>query len=60
VSWGRIRIKDMKLGDEITYNYDKSYFDRFIRPIGCRCLSGRIGHYNSSRHQAFDDECSWT
>jgi hypothetical protein len=43
VSWGRIRIKDMKLGDEITYNYDKSYFDRFIRPIGCRCLSGRTG-----------------
>jgi hypothetical protein len=40
---GRIRIKDMKLGDEITYTYGKSDFDRFIRLIGCRCLSRSTG-----------------
>ena len=42
VSRGRIRIKALKRirpGDEITYNYGKSYFDTFIKPMGCRCLS---------------------
>ncbi|MEZ0169383.1 SET domain-containing protein [Microvirga sp. TS319] len=40
VSRGRIRIKAIKRikpGDEITYNYGKSYFDTFIKPIGCKC-----------------------
>jgi SET domain-containing protein len=44
VSRGRIRIKAIKRikpGDEITYNYGKSYFDTFITPIGCKCLSCR-------------------
>jgi SET domain-containing protein len=43
-SRGRIRImarKRIKPGDEITYNYGKSYFDAFIRPIGCRCPACR-------------------
>jgi len=37
---GRIHIKARKRilpGDEITYNYGKSYFDTFIAPKGCRC-----------------------
>jgi uncharacterized protein len=44
VSRGRIRIKAIKRissGDEITYNYGKNYFDTFIKPIGCKCLSCR-------------------
>ena len=44
MSRGRIRIKAIKRikpGDEITYNYGKGYFDMFIKPIGCKCLSCR-------------------
>lgn len=40
ISRGRIRImakKRIKPGEEIAYNYGKSYFDTFIRPHGCRC-----------------------
>ena len=25
-------------GEELGYDYGKSYFDSFIEPIGCRCL----------------------
>ncbi|WP_134500577.1 SET domain-containing protein [Microvirga pakistanensis] len=44
VSRGRIRIKAIKRikpGDEITYNYGKNYFETFIKPIGCKCLTCR-------------------
>ncbi len=44
VSQGRIRIRSIRRirpGDEITYNYGKSYFDTFIKPIGCKCLACR-------------------
>ncbi len=44
VSRGRIRIKAVKRirpGDEITYNYGKGYFDKFIKPMGCKCPSCR-------------------
>ncbi len=37
---GRVWIKSTKnimLGDEITYDYGKEYFDEFIKPHGCRC-----------------------
>jgi hypothetical protein len=37
----RIRIKAIKLDDEITDNYGKNYFDTFIKAIGCKCLSCR-------------------
>ena len=30
-------IKNIKKGDEITYDYGKEYFDDFIKPKGCRC-----------------------
>ena len=30
-------IKNIKAGDEITYNYGKEYFNQFIKPYGCRC-----------------------
>jgi uncharacterized protein len=26
-------------GDEITYNYGRSYFTTFIKPLGCRCAA---------------------
>ena len=25
------------LGEEITYDYGKEYFDEYIKPKGCRC-----------------------
>ncbi len=37
---GRIRItakRRIKEGEEITYNYGKTYFNDFIKPIGCKC-----------------------
>lgn len=46
VSRGRIRIKAIKRikpGDEITYNYGPSYFETFIKPAGCRCLTCKAG-----------------
>jgi hypothetical protein len=30
-------IKNIKPGDEITYDYGRDYFDGFIKPIGCKC-----------------------
>jgi SET domain-containing protein len=44
VSRGRIRIKAIRRirpGDEITYNYGRNYFETFIKPTGCKCLSCR-------------------
>lgn len=29
--------KRIKAGTELTYDYGKEYFERFIRPKGCRC-----------------------
>jgi len=37
---GRIFIfsrKRIKAGEELTYDYGKDYFDRHIKPGGCRC-----------------------
>jgi SET domain-containing protein len=30
-------IRNIKPGDEITYDYGRDYFDGFIKPIGCKC-----------------------
>ncbi|MBP6085929.1 SET domain-containing protein [Patescibacteria group bacterium] len=30
-------IKAIKAGEELVYNYGKDYFDRIIKPMGCRC-----------------------
>lgn len=32
-------IKKVQAGEELTYDYGKEYFDGYIKPIGCRCLS---------------------
>jgi len=29
--------RNIKPGEEITYNYGKDYFDTFLKPIGCKC-----------------------
>jgi uncharacterized protein len=33
-----IAKRKIKAGDEITYNYGKSYFNQFIKPNGCKCV----------------------
>src|SRR3977135_1939445 len=31
-------IKNIKPGDEITYDYGSDYFDAFLKPVGCKCV----------------------
>ena len=31
-------LRRIKVGEELGYNYGKSYFEAFLKPIGCRCL----------------------
>ena len=35
--------KDIKPGDELTYDYGKEYFDEYIKPVGCKCASCAAG-----------------
>ena len=30
-------IRAIKIGEEITIDYGKKYFDDFIKPVGCKC-----------------------
>jgi uncharacterized protein len=30
--------RNIKTGEELTYDYGKEYFDMYIKPVGCRCL----------------------
>jgi hypothetical protein len=30
--------KKIELGDEITYNYGREYFEIFLKPAGCKCV----------------------
>lgn len=30
-------VRNIKAGEEITYDYGKKYFDDFINPKGCKC-----------------------
>ena len=30
--------RDIKPGEEITYNYGTEYFDDHIKPVGCKCV----------------------
>lgn len=33
--------KKIKMGQEITIDYGKEYFDEFIKPVGCKCAAKR-------------------
>lgn len=30
-------VKNIKAGEELTYDYEKEYFNEYIKPYGCRC-----------------------
>src|SRR5256884_7155822 len=56
VTRGRIWIwskRNIKAGEEITYNYGKEYFEGIIKDIGCRCPKCRSrSHKDLSRRAA--------
>lgn len=31
-------IKNIKTGEELTYDYGKEYFNEYIKPVGCLCI----------------------
>lgn len=33
-----LSLRNIKAGEEITYNYGKEYFNEYIKPKGCRCV----------------------
>ncbi len=33
-----LSLRKIKEGEELTYDYGEEYFDRHIKPKGCRCL----------------------
>jgi SET domain-containing protein len=37
--------KNIKAGEELTYDYDKEYWEEYIKPKGCRC--GKCANFNS-------------
>lgn len=44
---GRIFIdarKDIRAGEELSYDYGKEYIDEHIRPFGCRCVPCATKH----------------
>lgn len=38
--WSKRRIK---VGEEITYDYGREYFNEHIKPIGCKCVKCKSG-----------------
>jgi uncharacterized protein len=32
-------VADIEVGEEITYDYGKEYFDAYIKPLGCKCTA---------------------
>ncbi len=31
-------LRDIEIGEELTFDYGEEYFDEFIKPYGCRCV----------------------
>lgn len=42
-------VKAIKAGQEITWDYGKEFFDWFIKPYGCRCVSCAKGKGKKKR-----------
>lgn len=40
-------IKNIKAGEEITYDYGKEYFDEFLKPNGCLCETCKLKNSSS-------------
>lgn len=38
-------IKNIKEGEELSYDYGKDYFNEYIKPFGCRCEKCRNRHH---------------
>ncbi len=33
-----LALKNIKAGEELTYDYGEEYFDEYIKPKGCQCI----------------------
>lgn len=33
--------RNIKAGEELTYDYDTDYFNEYIKPVGCKCIKHR-------------------
>lgn len=33
--------RNIRKGEELTYDYDTDYFDEYIKPVGCKCAKHR-------------------
>ena len=42
-------IKNIKPGEEFTYDYGEEYFKEHIRPYGCRCVKHHAKHKKTPR-----------
>ncbi len=53
-------LRNIRAGEELTYDYGKEYFDELIKPVGCKCAqcapaasrNGRISRTGSERRPA--------
>ena len=41
-------LRDIRAGEELTYDYGKEYFDELIKPVGCKCAHCAPGPRESS------------
>ncbi|MFA5169304.1 MAG: SET domain-containing protein-lysine N-methyltransferase [Candidatus Paceibacterota bacterium] len=43
--------KNIKAGEELSYDYGKDYFDEHIKPFGCRCIKCSKMHLKQKSRQ---------